>query len=75
MKATPLLIGSHNDNTPINSVHFDPHDKGRLATAGRYVLDSSRSTLLAKYDMLTRSVTVTIMFGYGSFHYLHLYLF
>ncbi|KAH8700882.1 WD40-repeat-containing domain protein [Talaromyces proteolyticus] len=34
MKATPLLIAWHNDNAPIYSVHFDPHGKGRLATAG-----------------------------------------
>jgi hypothetical protein len=73
MKATPLLIAWHNDNAPIYSVHFDPHGKGRLATAGKYVLDSSLST---QYDMLTRSVTVTIMFGYGRpFHYLPLHLF
>ena len=57
MKATPLLIASHNDNIPIHSIHFDPHGKGRLATAGKYVLDSSRSTLLVKYDMLIRSVS------------------
>lgn len=37
MKATPLLIAWHNDNAPIYSVHFDPHGKGRLATAGKYV--------------------------------------
>ena len=40
MKATPLLIAWHNDNAPIYSVHFDPHGKGRLATAGKYVGDS-----------------------------------
>ncbi|KAL3465460.1 WD40-repeat-containing domain protein [Aspergillus heterothallicus] len=34
MKATPLLIAWHNDNAPIYSVHFDPNNKGRLATAG-----------------------------------------
>ncbi|EGE06862.1 chromatin assembly factor 1 subunit B [Trichophyton equinum CBS 127.97] len=34
MKATPLLIAWHDDNAPIYSVHFDPHGKGRLATAG-----------------------------------------
>ncbi|CRG90017.1 putative WD repeat-containing protein C26H5,03 [Talaromyces islandicus] len=34
MKATPVLIAWHNDNAPIYSVHFDPHGKGRLATAG-----------------------------------------
>ncbi|KAL2038334.1 hypothetical protein N7G274_008983 [Stereocaulon virgatum] len=34
MKASPLLISWHNDNTPIYSVHFEPHGKGRLATAG-----------------------------------------
>lgn len=34
MKATPLLIAWHNDNAPIYSVHFDPHVKGRFATAG-----------------------------------------
>ncbi|KAL9127604.1 MAG: hypothetical protein Q9217_003562 [Psora testacea] len=34
MKASPLLISWHNENTPIYSVHFDPNGKGRLATAG-----------------------------------------
>ncbi|KAK2839189.1 hypothetical protein FQN49_006388 [Arthroderma sp. PD_2] len=34
MKATPLLIAWHDDNAPVYSVHFDPHGKGRLATAG-----------------------------------------
>ncbi|KAL8746096.1 MAG: hypothetical protein Q9190_001853 [Brigantiaea leucoxantha] len=35
MKASPLLVSWHNDNTPIYSVHFEPHsNKGRLATAG-----------------------------------------
>ena len=34
MKASPLLISWHNDNTPIYSAHFEPHGKGRLATAG-----------------------------------------
>ena len=34
MKAAPLLISWQNDNLPIYSVHFEPHGKGRLATAG-----------------------------------------
>ena len=34
MKASPLLISWHNENTPIYSTHFAPHGKGRLATAG-----------------------------------------
>lgn len=34
MKASPLLISWQNDNLPIYSVHFEPHGKGRLATAG-----------------------------------------
>ena len=34
MKASPLLISWHNDNAPIYSAHFEPHGKGRLATAG-----------------------------------------
>ncbi|EXJ95936.1 chromatin assembly factor 1 subunit B [Capronia coronata CBS 617.96] len=34
MKAGPLLITWHNESQPIYSVHFDPHGKGRLATAG-----------------------------------------
>lgn len=34
MKAAPLLVSWHNDNTPIYSAHFEPHGKGRLATAG-----------------------------------------
>ena len=34
MKASPLLVSWHNENTPIYSAHFEPHGKGRLATAG-----------------------------------------
>ena len=34
MKATPLLVAWHNDNTPIYSADFELHGKGRLATAG-----------------------------------------
>lgn len=34
MKATPLLVQWHNEGTPIYSAHFEPHGKGRLATAG-----------------------------------------
>jgi len=34
MKASPLLISWHNENTPIYSAHFEPHGKGRLATGG-----------------------------------------
>lgn len=34
MKAAPLLVSWHNDNTPIYSAHFEPDGKGRLATAG-----------------------------------------
>ena len=34
MKASPILISWHNENTPIYSTHFEPHGKGRLATAG-----------------------------------------
>ncbi|KAI4159025.1 MAG: hypothetical protein LQ342_006926 [Letrouitia transgressa] len=35
MKASPLLISWHNDNTPIYSAHFEPHgSKSRFATAG-----------------------------------------
>lgn len=34
MKAAPLLISWHEESQPIYSVHFDPHGKGRLATAG-----------------------------------------
>ena len=34
MKAAPLLVSWHNDNTPIYSAHFESHGKGRLATAG-----------------------------------------
>ena len=34
MKAAPLLISWHNDNTPIYSAHFEPHGRGRLATGG-----------------------------------------
>lgn len=34
MKAAPLLVQWHNEGTPIYSAHFEPHGKGRLATAG-----------------------------------------
>ena len=44
MKATPLLVAWHEDTPnpdlptaifqPIYSAHFEPHGKGRLATAG-----------------------------------------
>ena len=35
MRASPLLVSWHNDNTPIYSTHFEPHsNKGRFATAG-----------------------------------------
>ncbi|KAK3935919.1 WD40-repeat-containing domain protein [Diplogelasinospora grovesii] len=35
MKATPLIINWHHENNPypIYSAHFEPHGKGRLATA------------------------------------------
>jgi hypothetical protein len=34
MKAAPLLVAWHDENAPIYSAHFEPHNKGRLATAG-----------------------------------------
>ncbi|KAI9680372.1 MAG: hypothetical protein M1829_001258 [Trizodia sp. TS-e1964] len=34
MKATPLIVTWHNENTPIYSAHFETHGKGRLATGG-----------------------------------------
>ena len=34
MKAAPLLISWHNDNSPIYAAHFEPNGKGRLATSG-----------------------------------------
>lgn len=34
MKAAPLLIAWHDDGSPIYTAHFEPHGKGRLATAG-----------------------------------------
>lgn len=34
MKSTPLIINWHDQNAPIYSAHFEPHGKGRLATAG-----------------------------------------
>ncbi|KAF2007376.1 WD40 repeat-like protein [Amniculicola lignicola CBS 123094] len=34
MKASPLLVSWHNENAPVYSAHFEPHGKGRLATAG-----------------------------------------
>ncbi|KAK2073864.1 hypothetical protein P8C59_008109 [Phyllachora maydis] len=33
MRATPLIINWHNQNSPIYSAHFEPGGKGRLATA------------------------------------------
>lgn len=33
MKNTPLIINWHDQNAPIYSAHFEPHGKGRLATA------------------------------------------
>ncbi|KAI9725457.1 MAG: hypothetical protein M1828_003128 [Chrysothrix sp. TS-e1954] len=35
MKASPLLVSWHNDSAPIYSAHFEPHGRGRLATAGQ----------------------------------------
>ncbi|CAK1354568.1 putative WD repeat-containing protein [Cercospora beticola] len=34
MKAAPLLVSWHDDNSPIYSAHFEAQGKGRLATAG-----------------------------------------
>ena len=34
MKASPVLISWHNENSPVYSAHFDPHSKGRCATSG-----------------------------------------
>lgn len=34
MLAAPILLAWHNDASPIYSVHFQPHGKARLATAG-----------------------------------------
>ena len=38
MKASPLMVAWHTNDkevaTPVYSVHFDPHGKGRLATGG-----------------------------------------
>jgi hypothetical protein len=34
MKASPLLVAWHDNTDPIYSAHFEPHGKGRLATAG-----------------------------------------
>ncbi len=34
MKATPLVVNIQEKNAPIYSTHFEPHGKGRLATAG-----------------------------------------
>lgn len=34
MKATPLIINWHDQNSPIYSAHFEPHGKERLATGG-----------------------------------------
>jgi hypothetical protein len=34
MKSTPLIINWHDQNAPVYSAHFEPHGKGRLATAG-----------------------------------------
>ncbi|KAI1006955.1 hypothetical protein K3495_g1264 [Podosphaera aphanis] len=34
MKASPIIINWHSKNAPIYSAEFQPHGKGRLATAG-----------------------------------------
>jgi len=34
MKASPILVNWHAENAPIWSADFQPHGKGRLATAG-----------------------------------------
>lgn len=34
MKSTALVIHWHDQNAPVYSAHFEPHGKGRLATAG-----------------------------------------
>lgn len=34
MKAAPLLVAWHEENAPVYSAQFEPHGKGRLATAG-----------------------------------------
>lgn len=34
MKAAPLLVAWHDDNTPVYSAHFELHGRSRLATGG-----------------------------------------
>lgn len=34
MKASPIIVNWHAENAPIYSADFQPHGKGRLATAG-----------------------------------------
>ncbi|KAK5256953.1 Chromatin assembly factor 1 subunit, partial [Cryomyces antarcticus] len=55
MKAAPLLVFWHDSNSPIWSAQFEPHGKGRLATAGGdgNVRVSSSSGLQHNLDRLT----------------------
>jgi chromatin assembly factor 1 subunit B len=53
MKAAPLLVSWHNDNTPIYSAHFEPHGKGRLATAG-----GDNNVRVCEYQHTLRSGTL-----------------
>lgn len=57
MKSTPLIINWHDQNAPIYSAHFEPHGKGRLATAAgdnnvrvrRYFSKSSTWSFVASH--------------------------
>ncbi|OAG38941.1 hypothetical protein AYO21_06819 [Fonsecaea monophora] len=52
MKAGPLLIQWHHESQPIYSVHFDPHGKGRLATAGKHTQPVNVVRFCPKGEML-----------------------
>ncbi|KAI9810175.1 MAG: hypothetical protein M1827_006621 [Pycnora praestabilis] len=68
MKAVPHCINWHNDSQPIYSAHFEPHGRGRLATAGgdcnvrlwRVEADAEdrRITYLSTLSKHTQSVNV-----------------
>ena len=54
MKAAPLLVAWHDENAPIYSAHFEPHGKGRLATAG------GDSHVRVRYRKSTKVSNVTL---------------
>lgn len=67
MKAAPLLVSWHNDNNPIYSAHFEPHGKGRLATAGgdnNVRVSQVQSTLIMATQSLAMPVRASCRYFY-----------